>query len=88
MPYHDPFPHQVEERLTTLRDLVRQISDGNRWVEGRNVGVVDERSEIAACYRGIHRMIWVFGRMCWMLRQTYGYANDAEVHDTGDSGGG
>ena len=27
------------------------------------------------------RMIWVFGRMCWMLRQTYGYANDAEVHD-------
>ena len=28
-------------KTTLLRDLVRQISDGNRWVEGRNVGVVE-----------------------------------------------
>ena len=34
-------------KTTLLRDLVRQISDGNRWVEGRNVGVVDERSELS-----------------------------------------
>ena len=40
-------------KTTLLRDLVRQISDGNRWVEGRNVGVVDERSEIGGCYRGV-----------------------------------
>ena len=40
-------------KTTLLRDLVRQISDGNRWVEGRNVGVVDERSEIGGCYMGV-----------------------------------
>ena len=40
-------------KTTLLRDLVRQISDGNRWVEGRNVGVVDERSEIGGAYQGV-----------------------------------
>ncbi len=40
-------------KTTLLRDLIRQISDGNRWVKGCNVGVVDERSELAGCYQGI-----------------------------------
>ena len=40
-------------KTTLLRDLIRQISDGNKWVKGCTVGVVDERSELAGCYRGI-----------------------------------
>lgn len=40
-------------KTTILRDLIRQISDGNRWVKGSTVGVVDERSELAGCYQGI-----------------------------------
>lgn len=39
-------------KTTLLRDMVRQISDGNRFGEGMNVAVVDERSEIAGCYMG------------------------------------
>lgn len=39
-------------KTTMLRDLVRQISDGNRYGKGRCVGVVDERSEIAGCFQG------------------------------------
>ncbi len=35
-------------KTTLLRDLIRQISDANS-----NVGVVDERSELAGCYQGI-----------------------------------
>lgn len=40
-------------KTTLLRDLVRQISDGNEWIRGMAVGVVDERSEIGGCYMGI-----------------------------------
>ena len=40
-------------KTTILRDLIRQTSDGNRWVKGCTVGVVDERSELAGCYHGI-----------------------------------
>lgn len=40
-------------KTTMLRDLIRQISDGNRWVKGCTVGVVDERSELAGCYQGV-----------------------------------
>lgn len=40
-------------KTTLLRDIVRQISDGNAHGEGRQVGVVDERSEIAGSYMGI-----------------------------------
>ncbi len=40
-------------KTTLLRDLIRQISDGNSFVTGRAVGVVDERSELAGCYKGI-----------------------------------
>ncbi len=39
-------------KTTLLRDLVRQISDGNPYGRGMSVGVVDERSEIAGCFRG------------------------------------
>ena len=35
-------------KTTLLRDLIRQISNNNA-----NVGIVDERSEIAGCYQGI-----------------------------------
>ncbi len=40
-------------KTTLLRDLVRQISDGNETRRGYTVGVVDERSEICGCYMGI-----------------------------------
>jgi len=40
-------------KTTLLRDLIRQLSDGNKYLEGRSVGVVDERSEIGACYMGV-----------------------------------
>ncbi|WP_461812429.1 stage III sporulation protein AA [Faecalimonas sp.] len=40
-------------KTTLLRDMIRQISDGNKWVKGVPVGVVDERSELGGCYMGI-----------------------------------
>jgi stage III sporulation protein AA len=39
-------------KTTLLRDIIRQLSDGNSRYPGMNVGVVDERSEIGACYMG------------------------------------
>lgn len=36
-----------------LRDLVRNFSVGNAYGKGKNVGLVDERSEIAGSYLGI-----------------------------------
>ena len=40
-------------KTTLLRDLIRQISNGNAFHPGMTVGVVDERSEIAGCSGGI-----------------------------------
>lgn len=42
-------------KTTMLRDMVRQISNGipGLGFPGLTVGLVDERSEIAGCYRGI-----------------------------------
>ncbi|QHQ62779.1 stage III sporulation protein AA [Anaerocolumna sedimenticola] len=40
-------------KTTLLRDVIRQLSDGNEKRPGITVGVVDERSEIGACYMGI-----------------------------------
>ena len=40
-------------KTTLLRDIIRQVSDGNKYVKGTNVGVVDERSEIGGCYLGV-----------------------------------
>lgn len=39
-------------KTTLLRDMIRQISDGNPYGRGRSVGLVDERSEIAGSYLG------------------------------------
>ena len=40
-------------KTTLIRDLIRQISDGNQYVKGCSVGVVDERSELGGCHMGI-----------------------------------
>lgn len=42
-------------KTTLLRDIARQLSDGVRRLSfpGVKVGIVDERSEIAACYMGV-----------------------------------
>lgn len=39
-------------KTTLLRDLIREISEGNSYSLGQTVGVVDERSEIAGCFMG------------------------------------
>ena len=40
-------------KTTMLRDVVRQLSKGNYKRHAYKVGVVDERNEIAGCYKGI-----------------------------------
>ncbi|RKD25569.1 stage III sporulation protein AA [Ammoniphilus oxalaticus] len=40
-------------KTTLLRDLARVISYGNLHLSGKKVSIVDERSEIAACVRGV-----------------------------------
>lgn len=40
-------------KTTLLRDLIRQLSDGSVFMKGKNVGVVDERSELGGCYHGV-----------------------------------
>lgn len=43
-------------KTTLLRDIIRQVSNGRPGKDslpGLNVGVVDERSELAACYQGV-----------------------------------
>lgn len=40
-------------KTTLLRDVIRLLSDGGGGRRGQKVGVVDERSEIAGCLRGI-----------------------------------
>ena len=42
-------------KTTILRDAIRQISNGIKEInfKGKTCGVVDERGEIAACFRGI-----------------------------------
>ena len=39
-------------KTTLLRDMIRQVSNGNGWVKGCTVGVVDEHSELGSCYLG------------------------------------
>lgn len=43
-------------KTTLLRDLIRLSSEGSDGRAGVTVGVVDERSEIAACYQGIPQL--------------------------------
>lgn len=42
-------------KTTLLRDIIRLMSNGDKEfsIKGYKVGLVDERSEIAACYKGI-----------------------------------
>lgn len=40
-------------KTTILRDLVRQISNGVENFNGLNVGLVDERGELAAMFKGV-----------------------------------
>lgn len=42
-------------KTTLLRDVIRQLSNGapDLGIPGMNVGVVDERSEIAGCFKGV-----------------------------------
>ena len=40
-------------KTTLLRDLIRQVSDGNSYGKGMTVGVVDERSELAGSFCGV-----------------------------------
>lgn len=40
-------------KTTLLRDMIRQISNGFAKTPGMTVGVIDERSEIGACYQGV-----------------------------------
>lgn len=39
-------------KTTLLRDIIRQISDGNAFGKGMTVGVVDERSELGGSFMG------------------------------------
>lgn len=43
-------------KTTLLRDLVRGISDGDHCGYGAKVGLVDERNEVAGCYRGVPQL--------------------------------
>lgn len=40
-------------KTTLLRELIRQVSDGNPFGAGQTVGVVDERSELAGSFLGV-----------------------------------
>jgi stage III sporulation protein AA len=40
-------------KTTLLRDFARVISNGFQHIESRKVGIVDERSEIAGCVKGV-----------------------------------
>lgn len=40
-------------KTTLLRDVIRLLSSGSNYIKGLNVGVCDERSELAACHMGI-----------------------------------
>ncbi len=40
-------------KTTLLRDIIRQVSDGNSYGKPCQVSIVDERSEIAGCYKGV-----------------------------------
>ncbi|MBU3195468.1 stage III sporulation protein AA [Clostridium algidicarnis] len=45
-------------KTTILRDITRCISDGdiNKGLQGKKVVIIDERSEIAACFEGVPQL--------------------------------
>lgn len=40
-------------KTTMLRDLTRSLSDGSAYADGKQICVIDERSELAGCYMGV-----------------------------------
>lgn len=42
-------------KTTLIRDLARRLSGGTEGIQPVKVGIVDERSEVAACVRGVPR---------------------------------
>ena len=40
-------------KTTMLRDLTRSLSDGSPYADGKQICVIDERSELAGCYMGV-----------------------------------
>jgi len=40
-------------KTTLIRDMIRQLSNGCDFCDSYNIGLVDERSEIAAMYKGV-----------------------------------
>ena len=63
-------------KTTLLRDLTRQLASGSG---GINVALVDERSEIAACYRGSPAG-------CGYTYRCSGWLSQGIRHDHGDKG--
>lgn len=43
-------------KTTLLRDLLRMVSDGNEYAKGMQCCVIDERSEVAGCFRGVPQL--------------------------------
>ena len=43
-------------KTTLLRDIIRQLSNDSKRGKGKNVGIIDERGEIAACFQGIPQL--------------------------------
>ena len=40
-------------KTTLLRDTIRNLSNGLKSLDGQTIGLIDERGEIAACFKGI-----------------------------------
>lgn len=43
-------------KTTIVRDLARNISNGEKGHKGKKVCIIDERSEIGACYQGVSQL--------------------------------
>ncbi len=43
-------------KTTFLRDLVREVSNGNSWGKGMHCCIIDERSELAGSFRGVPQL--------------------------------
>jgi len=43
-------------KTTMIRDLARNISNGFNGIKGKKISIIDERSEIAACFNGVPQL--------------------------------